>query len=994
MTNHIFNKNNEKISKGLKHESYYNKTRLIIKNIPKYMNEIDLKKHFFKMKGNYEFKITDIKIMKRKKIINGKELYESRKICFIGFINNEDCENFKKSFNNTYINTSKITIEDAFSPIISENVKQKKTYDLKKKEEINKINGKKSVKIIKNENFINKLIPIKKTKAGMNTTRSHIIYLDDETDINKSAKPNNSKKKKNTVIEKINKENNENIEDSKKNIKNNIENNKENAEDNALEWLKKISKNNENDKNVEEKKNLNEEEIIKEDNNQLNNLNGDKNADNTSSIKNDECENMNTGKIIIFNLPPTNEHDIKDLCEKYGPVVDVKIYKNIKKGKFEINLNETNKSNEDFFFKLLKNSEDNSKEKEKKKKENNSNNNNCSSLKKKNDTEENKNDEKGENIVGNKYIIENDLTNIKVYAFVSFMFPSACEKAKENLNNAIYKGKILYVKYAKEKLGDFEISEKSKNNIIIKLSNDSKSSYKKILEIQRKRNCQNENIWNILYTDINSNIYNFCKENKCSRESLLNIKDKNIAVNVSLTETYIINKMKEWIKKEGIYLEAFEKIYKKNEEREEREEKENNQIKEKKENNEIIEKEEYQNDNSYNTEKFIKYKRSNDIIIIKNLSMNTNQNDIINLFKKYGTLKKVSFSPYNNLAIIQFENPENAKKAFISNSYIRYKKLPLYLEWAPINLYEKKIEENDMEKNNSNSNDPKKKDIDPVLNNTNEIKKNEDEILENETSDEEITHASIYIKNINFNTKEEDLKNLFKNLEGFLTCNIVKSKKVISQKEYEKNNSVEPKYLSLGYGFAEFKSKEFAIEAIKKLTGTSLDDHILELSLSHNRVKKKMNKKDEEKKIIKEQKKISKKLVVKNLAFQVTKEELRKLFSAFGNVKSVRIPKNAYNRSRGYAFIEFMSKNECLSAIDSLQHTHLYGRHLIIDFANDFIFEKDMDEFDRLKENNNKNNENSITSEQAKRKAVYESKKNNEISESKKRKALNNLKNI
>ncbi|CRH02600.1 snoRNA-associated small subunit rRNA processing protein, putative [Plasmodium relictum] len=999
MMNDLFNNdNNDKVSRRLKNESNYNKTRLIIKNIPKYMNELDLKKHFFKMKGKYDFKITDIKIMKRKKIVNNKEQYESRKICFIGFINNIDCENFKKSFDNTYINTSKITIEEAFSPIISKHVEKNKTNALEKKE-INRNKPKKSVEIIKNEKFINKMIPIKKTKAGMNSTRSHVIYLDDETNVNKNEESNNpkkkkkKKKKKKNVTEKI-----ENIEkDNKNNIESNTENNKENVEENALDWLKKISKNNGNDNNLEKKQNLFEEEIIKGDNNQSNNLSENKNADVTLNFENSDYENMNTGKLIIFNLPPVNEHDIKELCEKYGPVVDVKVFKNTKKGSLEINVNETNKSNKDFFLKLLKNNDDSLKEKEKKKKKSNNSNNNYNDLKKKNDLDEYENDDKDINTLDKKnIIIDNDLTNIKVYAFVNFMFPSACEKAKENLNNTIYRGKILYVKYAKEKLGDFEIYEKNKNNIFIKLSNDSKSSYKKILEIQKKRNCQNENIWNTLFTDINSNIHNFCKENKCSRESILNIKDKNIAVNVSLTETYIINKMKEWIKKEGIYLEAFEQIYKKNEEKEETK---INQLKEKKENNELTEKEECQDDNLNITEKVIKYKRSNDTIIIKNLSMNTNQNDIINLFKKFGTLIKVSFSPYNNIAIIQFENSENAKKAFISNSYIRYKKLPLYLEWAPINLYEQKIKEDDTNKNNTNDNDillendTKKKDGD-ILNNSNEANKSEDELLGSESSDEEVTHASIYIKNINFNTKEEDLKKLFENLEGFLTCNIVKSKKVISQKEYEKNNTIEHKYISLGYGFAEFKSKECAIEAIKKLTGTSLDDHILELSLSHNRIKKKIKKNNEEKKVIKEQKKISKKLIVKNLAFQVTKEELRKLFSTFGNVKSVRIPKNAYNRSRGYAFIEFMSKNECLNAIESLQHTHLYGRHLIIDFANDFIFEQNIDEFDRLKENDNKDNKNSITSEQAKRKAIYESKKSNEISESKKRKVLGNLENI
>ncbi|KJP87206.1 hypothetical protein AK88_03123 [Plasmodium fragile] len=1034
-------------NRPFQNESNYDKTRLIIKNVPKYMNEMDLKKHFFKMKGNYEFKITDIKIMKRKKLVKNKEFFESRKICFIGFINNTDCENFKKSFNNTYINTSKIVVEDAFSPLISKNAQQSRnasSYALKRIADIQKMKKDKSVQIVKNENVVNKTIPIKKTKAGMSTTRSHVIFLDEQPDQGdvgeddkKQKMKKKKKKKKKTQMEGDNSESGETpcerLEPAEKartadaegyideegnrddaahadtsdGAQSDVEKEEE-EEEKALDWLKKISKGEESDKNVHCDKNDQKDQsaqknrLFEDDTSTASNLSSDekegkKKTDN--ALDEEDDENMNTGKIIIFNMPPVNELDVKNLCERFGPVVDVKVFKNVKKGAVALNLNEkkNNKSSDDFFIKLLKENHDsfvNEKEREKKKKKKKLDEAD-SGMMKREDTEiadgecadwKNKD---GSN--RNESIVNSDLTNVKVYAFVNFMFPSACERAKHFLNNAIFRGKVLSVKYAKEKLGDYEYADKGKNNVFIKLSHDSKTSYKKILEIQKKRNCQNENIWNILYTDINSSIHSFCKENKCSPNSILNIKDRNIAVNVSLTETYIINKMKEWIKKEGIYLEAFEQIYKKKDEGGEP-----SGETEKKADGDNPSGEEPSRVNQ-----IVKYKRSDDTIIVKNLCIQTNQKEVISLFKKYGVLSKVSFSPYNNIAILQFEKAENAKKAFISNSYIRYKKLPLYLEWAPMNLFERKGDQD----GDGSSNKGEMKDGEVPA--KDEVKKSEKKAApkeqqhysESESSDEEITHASIYIKNLNFNTKEEDLKKLFEKLEGFITCNIVKSKKAISNKNHEKGKAPEQKLMSQGYGFVEFKSKELALEAIKKLTATTLDGHVLELSLSRNRVKKKKNKNNEEKEVVKEKKKISKKLLVKNLAFQVTKEELRKLFSAFGNIKSVRIPKNAYNRSRGYAFVEFMSKNECLTAIESLQHTHLYGRHLIIDFADDFIFDKNVNEFDKLKEEGVNNNQGSkeqkcITSEQAKRKATYEKEKRKQVTESKKRKLMNNMENI
>ncbi|CAA9990964.1 RNA-binding protein, putative [Plasmodium knowlesi strain H] len=1029
-------------SRPFQNESNFDKTRLIIKNIPKYMNEMDLKKHFFKMKGNYEFKITDIKIMKRKKIVKNKEIFESRKICFIGFINNTDCENFKKSFNNTYINTSKIVIEDAFSPLISKNAQQSRnatSYALKRIGDIQKMKKDKSVKIVKSNNFVNKTIPIKKTKAGMSTTRSHMIFLDDQPvqgEVKEEEKKKKKKKKKKKEKKKIKMEGDNPSErldpaektrtngakeevdeegnrddaahaDTGDDAKSNAEN-EEAEEEGALDWLKKISKreeseiNNHSDKNDQNDKGAQRNRLFEDEMSTASNLSSDekevkKKEDN--GMDDENCENMNTGKIIIFNLPPVSEQDVKNLCERFGPVVDVKVFRNVKKGAVVLNLNEkkNNKSSDDFFIKLLKENHDsfaNEKVKEKKKK------------KKKVDEDDSGVEKMNDRVIGdgeaedwknknrsnkNESILNSDLTNVKVYAFVNFMFPSACERAKQFLNHAIFRGKVLSVKYAKEKIGDYEYTEKEKNNVFIKLSHDSKTSYKKILEIQKKRNCQNENIWNILYTDINSSIHSFCKENKCSPNSILNIKDRNIAVNVSLTETYIINKMKEWIKKEGIYLEAFEQIYRKRDEGGEP-------------SGETDGKTDGDNppgEEPSHTNHVVKYKRSDDTIIVKNLSIQTNQKEVISLFKKYGVLSKVSFSPYNNIAILQFEKAENAKKAFISNSYIRYKKLPLYLEWAPMNLFQKK--ENQDGDGSSNKGETKSGEIpakEAVKKSEQEgAPKEEQHYSESESSDEEITHASIYVKNLNFNTKEEDLKKLFEKLEGFITCNIVKSKKAISKKNDEKGKEPEQKLLSQGYGFVEFKSKELALEAIKKLTATTLDGHVLELSLSRNRVKKKKNKNNEEKEVVKEKKKITKKLLVKNLAFQVTKEELRKLFSAFGNIKSVRIPKNAYNRSRGYAFVEFMSKNECLTAIESLQHTHLYGRHLIIDFADDFIFDKNVNEFDKMKEegvnnNNGGKKEKCITSEQAKRKATYEKEKKNQVTESKRRKVMNNMQDI
>jgi multiple RNA-binding domain-containing protein 1 len=75
------------------------------------------------------------------------------------------------------------------------------------------------------------------------------------------------------------------------------------------------------------------------------------------------------------------------------------------------------------------------------------------------------------------------------------------------------------------------------------------------------------------------------------------------------------------------------------------------------------------------------------------------------------------------------------------------------------------------------------------------------------------------------------------------------------------------------------------------------------------------------------------KLLVRNLAFQATIREVRELFGSFGKVKTVRIPKKFDGSHRGFAFVEFLTAQEAASAYEALSATHLYGRHLVIEWA-------------------------------------------------------------
>lgn len=78
----------------------------------------------------------------------------------------------------------------------------------------------------------------------------------------------------------------------------------------------------------------------------------------------------------------------------------------------------------------------------------------------------------------------------------------------------------------------------------------------------------------------------------------------------------------------------------------------------------------------------------------------------------------------------------------------------------------------------------------------------------------------------------------------------------------------------------------------------------------------------------------SEKLLVKNLAFECTPDEVRELFQPFGHIKKVRLPKKVNSTNhRGFGFVEFATKDEARLAFRELKHTHLYSRKLVIEYA-------------------------------------------------------------
>ena len=75
-------------------------------------------------------------------------------------------------------------------------------------------------------------------------------------------------------------------------------------------------------------------------------------------------------------------------------------------------------------------------------------------------------------------------------------------------------------------------------------------------------------------------------------------------------------------------------------------------------------------------------------------------------------------------------------------------------------------------------------------------------------------------------------------------------------------------------------------------------------------------------------------IYVGNLSREVTEDDLKEAFEAFGQVASVAIIKDKFSgESRGFGFVEMPAKAEAQSAINDLNGKELKGRKLNVNEA-------------------------------------------------------------
>ncbi|CAO3634886.1 unnamed protein product [Cunninghamella blakesleeana] len=455
--------------------------------------------------------------------------------------------------------------------------------------------------------------------------------------------------------------------------------------------------------------------------------------------------------------------------------------------------------------------------------------------------------------------IARDTKQSKGYAYILYLLPEHAVKAYKELDMKSFQGRLLHILPAKEK-------PVSKEEEIYGPNGTKLSSVKKEKEKKRKNLASSDFNWNSLYMSSDAIADSIADRLGIAKSELLNAEADNVAVRLALAETQIIAETKEFLEKHGIVLDNFGKK-----------------------------------------------DRSQTVILVKNIPYGTTEEELRGLFGKFGDLGRVLIPPANTMAVIEFLEPSESRRAFQSLAYRRFKDTLIYLEKAPMDIFKEKFD--------STSDDAKKINAKTVATGSTDVLGLDSTTKNNsndDNDDDDLSAVStLFVKNLNFETTAASLKKAFSGIQGYRSSRI-----------NVKPNTKQPgKMLSMGFGFIEFNNKQNAQKALDAMQGYKLDGHSLQLKFSHHEAN------TGNKKSTKSDKANTTKLVVRNVPFEATVKDLRELFSAYGQLKSLRMPKKFNGGHRGFAFLDFMTKQEAKNVYEQMANIHLYGRHLVLEWA-------------------------------------------------------------
>jgi len=359
---------------------------------------------------------------------------------------------------------------------------------------------------------------------------------------------------------------------------------------------------------------------------------------------------------------------------------------------------------------------------------------------------------------------------IKGFGTVTYMMPEHALKAFNSLDGTDFHGRLLHLLPGKdiEKNPQDDLDE-----------NDASLSFKEKKALKLKKSAQKPIGWNTLFLGANAVADILAKQFKTSKERILDTSDggSGAAVRLALGETQIVIEMKRFLEEEGVRLNAFDEPAK---------------------------------------------KRSNTVILAKNLPAATETSELTPIFSRFGPIGRIVLPPSGVTALIEYCDPLEARQAFKKLAYSKFKNAPLYLEWAPEQVFTKTLSGEPVIPKSEPEPKPKEE---PKQKEKPEVKAEEEkkEVPRAEDADDEPEpNTTLFLRNLNFKTVQETVEKHFRHLGSIHTVEIAKRRDPENPRNFN----------SLGYGFIQFKKSSVAEHALKNLQLTHIDGNPVELKRS------------------------------------------------------------------------------------------------------------------------------------------------------------------
>ncbi|KPA75995.1 hypothetical protein ABB37_08145 [Leptomonas pyrrhocoris] len=426
--------------------------------------------------------------------------------------------------------------------------------------------------------------------------------------------------------------------------------------------------------------------------------------------------------------------------------------------------------------------------------------------------------------------------------------------------------------------------------------------------------------WNTMYMNSHAAVDTVAQRLGVRSDDVVGVGAKGAAVRAAIAEAYLTSEVQQVLSDEGIAFDLLEGA----------------------------------------TQNFLKA-RSNTTILVKNLQLKDGNDAaaVTKMFVRFGVLETSAFPSAGTFALFRFTHPQDARVAFTRLSYKLFNNAPLFLEWAPVGAL---TEEGDAIAAAAAASD-----LGITAPNA------DSGTTAKDASAADSMVCTLYLTNLSFQTTEDELHaflldacpRLARSPDTLIT-------RLVLQQEQGRAFLTVADESTLAYCVAKINGKTLAGRALSCVVSkqtAQMQQHKQALAAEgdgtgrdvqarahYSRHAEADDDDDPTKTAViarrrndeggaNPQSKVPPggdplKLIVKNLPFEATEKDVRELFAAFSEIRTVRVPRKSHtfsshreNNHRGFAFVEFLSEAEAARALEALKATHLYGRHLVLQYA-------------------------------------------------------------